>query len=156
MSPTYHIILADDHVRFRWEIKKFLNEMPEVEVVAEAGEGNELFALLEQAPPDLVLLDISMPNLRAMKATRKIKADYPQVKVIIMVIDGESEYLSHALSAGADGILLKQNSARELELAIQTVRQGGRYFPKTLEEKQPGGDRAISGPIGYPIYPPIC
>jgi DNA-binding NarL/FixJ family response regulator len=156
MSPTYHIILADDHVRFRWEIKKFLNEMPEVEVVGEAGEGNELFELLERVKPDLVLLDISMPNLRAMKATRMIKADYPDVKVIIMVMDEENEYLAHAIAAGADGILLKQNSAVELELAIKKIRQGERYFPKALEKRKTGGDMTIPGQVGVPTYPPVC
>jgi DNA-binding NarL/FixJ family response regulator len=153
MSPAYNIILADDHVRFRGEIKKILNEMPNIEVVGEAGEGNELFELLERVRPDLVILDISMPNLRAMKATEKIKGKYPAVKVIIMAMDGESEYLSHAISAGADGIFLKQNSARDLTDTIQKVRQGERYFPRWLEEGKGGGDLVKSALPGLPVLP---
>ncbi len=129
MSATYHIILAEDHVRFREEIKKIIAEIPGVEVVGEAGEGNELLALLARSRPDLLLLDISMPNLRAMQATRTIKSRYPEVKIIIMALDEENEYLSHAMAAGADGLLLKQDSARDLAQAIAEVSRGARYFP---------------------------
>jgi DNA-binding NarL/FixJ family response regulator len=98
----------EDHVRE--EIKKIIKEIPGVEIVAEVGEGDELFKSLETLRPDLVLLDISMPNLRGMQATQAIKFRYPELKVILMLIDKESEYLTHAIAAGADGILLKQNS----------------------------------------------
>jgi two-component system response regulator NreC len=139
MKADYQIILAEDHVRFRGEIKKIINEIPGVVIVAEVGEGHELFGLLETSRPDLLLLDISMPNLRGMQATRAIKFRYPEVKVILMVMDEEKEYLSHAIAAGADGILLKQNSAKDLRSAIQKIRRGGRYFPGLAEEKSYGG-----------------
>ena len=135
MKPAYQVILAEDHVRFRGEIKKIINGIPGVEVTGEVGEGHELFELLEKSQPDLVIMDISMPNLRAMKATREIKSKYPAVKVIIMAMDKENEYLSHAIAAGADGIVLKQDSAMNLELAVQQIRRGKRYFPN-LPEKQ--------------------
>lgn len=135
MRRTYRIILAEDHVRFRTEIKKVINEIPGVKVVGEVGNGDELFELLESSRPDLLLLDISMPNLRAMKATQKIKAIYPEVKVIIMAMDGENEYRASALSVGADGMLLKQNSARDLETAIRQLRCGESYFPILEEER---------------------
>lgn len=156
MNSTYQIILADDHIRFRGEIKKILHEIPGVEIKGEVGEGNELFELLERTRSDLVLLDISMPNLRAMKATQKIKSRYPKVKVIIMVMDGENEYLSHAVAAGADGILLKQNCARDLETAIQTIRRGERYFPACLEGKRLDGATLTANRLSRLIFPYFC
>jgi DNA-binding NarL/FixJ family response regulator len=140
MEPAYQVILAEDHVRFRSEIKKIINGISGVEVMAEVGEGHELFELLEKSQPDLVIMDISMPNLRAMKATREIKSKYPAVKVIIMAMDNENEYLSHAVAAGAAGIVLKQDSAMNLGMAVQEIRRGKRYFPKLPKENRFGGD----------------
>lgn len=140
MKANYQIILAEDHVRFREEIKKIIDEIPGVAIVGEVGEGHELFRLLETSRPNLVLLDISMPNLRGMQATRAIKSRYPEVKVILMLMDEETEYLSHAMAAGADGILLKQNSAMDLRLAIHKIRRGERYFPGLAEEERYAGD----------------
>ena len=148
MKANYQIILAEDHVRFRGEIKKIINKIPGVEIVGEAGEGHELFELLETSRPDLLLLDISMPNLRGMQATQAIKFRYPEVKVILMVMDNEKEYFSHAIAAGADGILLKQNSAIDLRSAIQKIRRGGRYFPGLADEKRFDGDTAKINPFG--------
>ena len=148
MKANYQIILAEDHVRFRGEIKKIIEEIPGVAIVGEVGEGHELFGLLETLQPDLVLLDISMPNLRGMKATQAIKFRYPEVKVILMLMDEEKEYLSHAIAAGADGILLKQNSAMDLRSAIHKIRRGKRYFPGLADEKSFGGDTEKINPFG--------
>ena len=144
MNLAYHILLADDHLRFRQEIKKLANKIPGVRVTAEVGEGHELYASLEKSRPDLILLDISMPDLQGMKATKEIKGKYPEVKVIIMAMDGEEEYLSHAVNSGADGILLKQNCARDLETAIEEIRSGRRYFRKSPETEKFGGNLAES------------
>ena len=149
MKANYQIMLAEDHVPFRAEIKKIINEIPGVVIVGEVGEGHELFGLLETSRPDLLLLDISMPNLRGMEATQAIKFRYPEVKVILMVMDKEKEYLSHAIAAGADGILLKQNSAMDLRSAIQKIRRGEQYFPGLLEEKRYGGATGKINPFGH-------
>ncbi|MFI5330212.1 MAG: response regulator transcription factor [Desulfobaccales bacterium] len=145
MEPAYQVILAEDHVRFRSEIKKIINGISGVEVMAEVGEGHALFELLEKSQPDLVIMDISMPNLRAMKATREIKSKYPAVKVIIMAMDKENEYLSHAVAAGAEGIVLKQDIAMNLKLAVQRIRRGKRYFPNLSEAKRFGVDTFAPG-----------
>ena len=140
MSPTYHIILADDHVRFRGD-KENSQRDSGIEVVGEVGEGKEFFRALGKFQAGIGdSLDISMPNLRAMKATREIKSNYPDVKVIIMVMDNENEYLAQAIASGADGLVLKQNCAMDLELAIKKVHRGEKYFPKSLEEKISGVD----------------
>jgi DNA-binding NarL/FixJ family response regulator len=149
MEPAYQVILAEDHVRFRGEIKKIINGIPGVEVMAEVGEGHELFELLEKSQPDLVVMDIAMPNLRAMQATREVKAKYPKVKVIIMAMDNDNEYLSHAVAAGADGILLKQDSAMDLKLAVQRMRRGKCYFPDLPEAKRFGVETGAPGLFDY-------
>lgn len=156
VKPAYNIILAEDHVRFREAIKKIIDEIPGITVMGEVGEGDELFELLETTQPDLILLDISMPNLRAMKATQAIKAGYPNVKVIIMVMDGENEYVAHAMAAGADGLLLKQNAATDLRTAIFRMRQGGRYFPKFLEKYKLSSNTPKFNSVGLLTFLTFC
>ncbi len=156
MRANYHIILADDYVRFREEIKKIINQIPGVEIMAEVGEGEELFKLLGTFRPDLILLDISMPNLRGMKATQTIKSNYPEVKVILMIMDGEKEYRSYAMAAGADGILLKGNSATELRTAIRKIRNGKQYFPRFHETEKFGGNIKKYSFIGFGPHVFFC
>ncbi len=156
MKSAYQVILAEDHVRFRGEIKKIINSIPGVEVRGETGDGVELFDLLEKSQPDLVILDISMPNLRAMKATREIKLKHPSVKVIIMAMDNENEYRLQAIAAGAEGLVLKQESAMNLEPAVQQIRQGKNYFPKISIDKKAGRDTFAGGLINRLISMSIC
>jgi DNA-binding NarL/FixJ family response regulator len=129
MDRPYLIALADDHVGFRREMRKILEEIPGIKVTGEAGNRRELFELLRQSPPEMVILDISMPDLRAKEGTQLIKSHYPDIKVLIMVMDQEREYLSHGLAAGAVGVLPKQHVAGQIVRAIAAVRQGKIYIP---------------------------
>jgi two-component system, NarL family, invasion response regulator UvrY len=129
MDRPYCILLADDHVGFRREVRKILEEIPGVKVTGEAGNRRELFERLRQSSPQLVILDISMPDLRAGEATQLIKLHYPETKVLIMVMDQEPEYLTYGLAAGAAGILPKQYVAGQIARAITTIRQGKIYLP---------------------------
>ncbi len=129
MERPYCILLADDHVGFRREVRKILEEIPDVKVTGEAGNRRELFELLRQSQPKLVILDMSMPDLRAGEGTQLIKSTYPETKVLIMVMDQESEYVSYGLAAGAAGVLPKQYVAGEIARAITAVRQGKIYLP---------------------------
>jgi DNA-binding NarL/FixJ family response regulator len=129
MDRPYCILLADGHIRFRREVRKILEEIPGVKVTGEAGNRRELFERLRQSPPQLVILDISMPDLRAGEATQLIKLHYPETKVLIMVMDQEHEYLTYGLAAGAAGILPKQYVAGQIARAITTIRQGKIYLP---------------------------
>jgi DNA-binding NarL/FixJ family response regulator len=139
MERPYYILLADDHEGFRREVRKILEEIPGVKVTGEAGNRRELFELLRQLPPKLVILDISMPDLRAGEGTQLIKLDYPETEVLIMVMDPEGEYLTHGLAAGAAGILPKQHVAGQLPRAIAAVRQGKVYSPPPAPEANPFG-----------------
>jgi DNA-binding NarL/FixJ family response regulator len=127
MIQPYNILLADDHVGFRRGVRKILEEIPGVRVTGEAGDRCELFELMEQSPPELVILDMSMPDLQAWEGTRLIRLRYPGTRVLIMVMDHLKEYLAHGLAAGAAGVLSKQHVAGQLSRAIATVRRG-KYF----------------------------
>jgi DNA-binding NarL/FixJ family response regulator len=129
MDRPYFIVVADDHIRFRRELRKILEEIPGIKVTGEAGNRRELFELLKQSPPEMVILDISMPDLRAKEGTQLIKLQYPDIKVLILVMDQEREYLSHGLAAGAVGVLPKQHVAGQIARAIAVVRQGKIYVP---------------------------
>lgn len=128
----YRIVLADDHVMFRQGIKRIIEETEGLEVVGEANDGFELLELLKKLEPDMVLLDISMPNMRGIEATREIKSLYPNVKVLILTMHRRKEYLYDAIAAGAQGYLLKEDSDVELFSAVKTIRKGGFYVTRLL------------------------
>jgi DNA-binding NarL/FixJ family response regulator len=146
MDRPYSVLLADDHVGFRREVRKILEEIPGVKVTGEAGNRRELFELLRRLPPKLVILDQTMPDLRAGEGTQLIKVHYPETEVLIMVMDQESEYLDHGLAVGAAGVLPKQHLAGQLSRAIAAVRQGKNYLPPPGPEADSPGRSPTSGP----------
>ncbi|MEJ2671187.1 MAG: response regulator transcription factor [Deltaproteobacteria bacterium] len=129
MAGHYSIVLADAHTQFRRELRKILEEHQGIKVVGEAGNRHELFALLKQAPSAMVIMDISMPDLRAREGIHLIKFHYPHVKILVMVMDQDPEYLSFGLAAGAQGVLTKQYVAGQVFKAIAAVRRGKLYIP---------------------------
>lgn len=129
------IMLADDHVMFRQGVKRIINETQGLEVVGEANDGLELLSLLKAQLPDLVLLDISMPQLRGLEAIREIKKLYPRVKVIFLTMHRSREFLHQALEAGAEGFLLKEDADFDLLRAIQTVRGGKKFISSLLSSE---------------------
>ncbi len=147
---SYRIILADDHALFRSGVKRILEEVPGVEVVGEAADGMELLALLKEVTPDLVILDISMPKLRGLEAIQEIKVSHPQVKVLILTMHKDEEYLSYALGAGAAGFILKQDADPELLEALATIRRGKTYLSPAISEVVPDLLRRGMKPDGTP------
>jgi DNA-binding NarL/FixJ family response regulator len=131
LSP-YRIALADDHVMFRKGIKSIIEGAADLEVIGEAGDGLNLLELLKKVTPDMVILDISMPNLRGLEATREIKMISPGVKVLILTMHKDKEYVYHAISAGAEGYLLKEDADTELFAAIEKIRHGRQYISPLL------------------------
>ncbi len=128
----YNIILAEDHVLVREGIKKIIEGIPGLEVVGEVGDGAELLELLPGQAVDMVILDISMPSLSGIEATRGIKQAYPAVKVLILTMHKKKEYLNNAIAAGVDGYLLKEDAPKELLNAIEKIRQGMIYVSPLL------------------------
>lgn len=135
---SYRVVVADDHRLFRQGMKKLMEAMPDVEVIGEASDGLELLNLIKELHPDMVLADISMPNLRGIEAARAIKELYPHTKVLILTMHKSKQYLYHAISAGAHGYLLKEDSDIELYAAIETIRNGGIYVPLSLSGELAG------------------
>ena len=135
MARPFKILLADDHVMFRRGVRSLIQGMNNVEVVGEAGDGFELLRLMKDIRPHLVIMDISMPNLRGLEATREIKILEPGVKVLILSMHKEREYLYHALTAGAEGYLLKEDADGELISAIETLRRGGTFISPLLSNQ---------------------
>jgi len=131
---AYRVIVADDHVLFRQGLKSILQGASGLEVVGEAGDGLELIRLLKLGAldPHLVILDISMPNLRGLEAVPEIKTLCPNIKILMVTMHGDREYLYQALAAGADGYLLKQDADAELFAAIGKIRKDKIYVSPHL------------------------
>lgn len=124
MSEPIRVILADDHPLVRQGIRLFLEEADDVIVVAEATDGSEAVRLVEEHLPDVAVLDIQMPGLSGIEATRQIKARFPQVRVLILTAYDEEPYVLALLQAGASGYLLKSADADELVRAVRAVHRG--------------------------------
>jgi DNA-binding NarL/FixJ family response regulator len=130
----YRIVLADDHALFRQGLKGILEGTADFEIVGEAGDGLELLALLNQVQPHLVILDISMPNLRGIEAIPEIKKVCPDMKILVVTMHKDKEYLYQAISEGADGYFLKKDAGEELFSAIEKIRRGKVYVSPSLSE----------------------
>jgi len=124
----YCIVLADDHTIVRQGIKRMIEATAGLTVIGEASDGIELLSLLKILDADLVILDISMPNLRGIEATRELKRIFPDVKVLVLTMYKDKDLLHQAISSGADGYILKENSDKELYFAIEKIRQGEIYI----------------------------
>jgi len=122
------LVIADDHEIFRKGLRIILNELDEVKVVGEAQNGHELFEILKHQDAELVLMDIRMPVMDGIEATKKIVEKYPHIKVIALTMFEEISYFNQMIEAGADGFLLKKTNKDELQRAITQVMQGDNYF----------------------------
>jgi DNA-binding NarL/FixJ family response regulator len=128
----YKILLVDDHALIRQGIRRIIEEQSDLKVVGELGDGLELMEVLIAQKPQLVILDVSMPHLGGIEATRLIKASHPDIKVLILTLHNRREYVDQARLAGAEGYLLKDEVDKELLAAIETLRQGSTYLSPLL------------------------
>jgi DNA-binding NarL/FixJ family response regulator len=119
------VVIAEDHGVVRAGLHALLDTMPRVEVVGEAGDGNEALALLAKLRPDVLLLDVSMPGLGGIEAARRAQRAHPQTRVLFLSMHSDREYVRQALGAGAAGYLLKSADRAELELALSAAARGG-------------------------------
>jgi DNA-binding NarL/FixJ family response regulator len=131
MSVT-RVLLADDHVLIRAGIRALLEKIPDVEVVGEARTGREVLELVKSKLPDLVLLDIAMPDLGGLETLPRIVEDFPDTKVIILSAHANEEYVIRALRNGVSGYMLKDAGTSELELAIRSVREDKTYLSPSI------------------------
>lgn len=128
------LLIGDDHTLFRQGIRKILEAEPEWEVIAEAGDGREVVRLALAETPDVAVLDIGMPLLNGIEATRQITKRLPETRVLIVSMHRADAYVAQALKAGAKGFLLKDSAGSDLIQAISAVGAGKSYFSPAVAE----------------------
>jgi DNA-binding NarL/FixJ family response regulator len=129
---TYTIVLADDHAMFREGARKIIERINDVSISGEVNDGLELLEFLKSSSPEMVIIDISMPNLRGLEAIREIKRTYPKVKILVLTMHKKKAFVRQALKDGADGFLLKEDVGGELIRAVHTIRKGNKYLSPLL------------------------
>lgn len=147
------IALIDDHKLFREGVKRILSFESSFDVVAEGSDGTEVKAIVEKYNPDVILMDINMPEINGIDATKHLIEQYPNIKIIMLSIHDDESYVSHALQTGAQGYLLKEIDTESLIEAIQVVNEGGSYLhPKVThnlvrEYRELLGEKAANNSI---------
>lgn len=130
-----NIIIADDHDMFRDALKTMLELDNIANILAEAANGKELLNLLEDFTPDIILMDIDMPQMDGIDAARIIKDKYPSIKILALSMYGDEKYYQEMIKAGAMGFILKSSNKSELEEAINSIHSGQNYFSNELLRK---------------------
>ncbi|MEP6718634.1 MAG: response regulator transcription factor [bacterium] len=126
------IFLADDHMVVREGLKALINAQPDMEVVGEAENGREAVKYAGELSPDVVVMDISMPEMNGIEATERLRKDCPQIKIVVLTIYEDTGYLRQLLKAGASGYVLKRAVVEELVHAVRTCASGGSYIEPKL------------------------
>jgi DNA-binding NarL/FixJ family response regulator len=139
MSEKNRIVIAEDHTILREGLKALLASDPSLEVVGEAGDGQEAIRSAEKLKPHLILMDLSMPRMNGMDAIREIRKSSPQTKILILTVHKTDEYIQAALEAGANGYVLKDAGHNELSLAIRNILEGKYFISPEISGKIIGG-----------------
>jgi len=134
MSVPIRILLADDHIVMRSGLRVLLDRQPGLQVIAEAADGREAVTLAETHTPDVAVVDVAMPNLNGIEATRQITAKRPQTAVVILSMHSDESYVLRALKAGARGYLLKDSPETDLINAIRAVHEGKAFFSPVISK----------------------
>ncbi len=133
--PKITIVLADDHEIFLDGLTMMLNKIPEFEIIGSASNGIELIELVKEKKPDVILTDISMPELDGIEATRKLVDLYPSIKIIALSMFDEDNMIAEMIDAGAKGYLLKNADKKEIIFAISTVNNNHSYYCETASKR---------------------
>lgn len=131
---TIKVLIADDHQLFREGLVNLISSAPDIEVIGEAKDGLEATKKAKKLKPDLILIDIGMPNMNGIEATKTIKRDDPAIKIIAVSMHSDRQFVKGVLEAGADGYLLKNCTYRQLIDAIQSVVSGKKYLSDDITE----------------------
>jgi len=134
-GDALRIVLADDHHLVRKGIRALLEALPDVEVVAETGDGREALELIEQKRPDVAVLDITMPGLNGLEVAARVSKEVPHTKVLLLSMHAGEEYVSQALRTGIAGYLLKDAADDELSMALKAVARGDVYLSPQISKQ---------------------
>lgn len=135
MADGIRVLIADDHTIVRTGVRLLLEAEPDIEVVGEAGDGSEALLLAESLQPNVVLIDVAMPGLDGMEATRQIKARWPKINVLVLTMHRTDEYFFEMLKAGASGYILKGAETSELINAVRMVSRGEVFLHATMARR---------------------
>lgn len=138
MEGKARILLAEDHQTVREGIRLLVNAQPDMEVVGEAGDGETAITEAQRLAPDAVLMDISMPGMNGLAATRKLRQTFPDIKILTLTRHTDDGFLRQLIKAGVNGYVLKQSAPTELIKAIRTVCEGKSYLDPTLTQRVMG------------------
>jgi DNA-binding NarL/FixJ family response regulator len=133
MNPI-RILLADDHTVVRQGFRAMLAQQTDISIVGEAGNGREVLTLAEQTKPDLIVMDVAMPELNGIEATRRLTAGMPGVRILALSMHKDSVYVREMLKAGAKGYLLKDSGEADLLEAVRTLARGGEYISPAVQD----------------------
>ena len=129
------VLLVDDHDLVRLGIKKLLSDVNNIEIVGEAASGEEAITLTSKLLPDVILMDVKMPGMGGLEATKRISKTHPQVKILVVTVYGDEPYPTRVLQAGASGYMTKGVSVDEMIQAIRTVHTGRRYLSPEVAQQ---------------------
>ncbi len=132
---SIQVLLVEDHTIVRKGLRALLEGEPDIQVVGEAEDGRQALDQVQQLLPDVVLMDIGMPGLNGLEATRQIKHQFPKTKVVVLTMHTNAEYVFSVLQAGASGYLVKQAATEEVISAIRAVYQGGSFLSPSISTK---------------------
>ena len=128
------VLIADDHEVVRDGLKNILVSSGTMAIVGEANDGHEAISLYDKLRPDVVIMDISMPNMNGIEATKKIKDRFPDARILILTMHDNQEYLNQVIRSGAHGFVLKNTDKDELLDAVKTVAEGDKFFSKDISK----------------------
>jgi DNA-binding NarL/FixJ family response regulator len=133
--PEIRVLIAEDHETVREGLKLIIDTQPDMTVVGEAGDGREAVKLAQQLAPDVLMMDISMPELNGLKAAAKLKRVAPDIKILTLTRHTDQAYLQELLEAGVSGYVLKQSAATDLVRAVRAVAAGNNYLDPAMTGK---------------------
>jgi two-component system response regulator NreC len=145
------ILLADDHVTVRQGLKLLIDSEPDMEVIGEAGDGSEAVQKARDLSPDVVVMDISMPGMNGLAATRALKKIQPDAVIVTLTRHGDQAYLQELLRAGVSGYVLKRSAPTELLHAIRAAAAGGQYLDTTLTARVTAALTGKEGGANVPV-----
>jgi two-component system response regulator NreC len=150
--PDIRVLIVDDHAILRDGIRSLLDRQEGITVVGEASNGREALAQLGTLQPDIILMDVAMPVMDGLEATRRIKESHPEIRVLILTQHGDEEYVTPLLQVGASGYVLKRSGGREVVTAIRQVHEEGAFLEPGVARQvlndytQAGSDKLADGP----------